>query len=157
AQRVTRRRPDRLQGRRAHAAFGNHRVETGQMRLFLRQHAADLGRMLRPAAHHRQLPGIDAGRAIFTGLVDPDHRFARIAHLPMSFFSSSSIAMAAAVEIRKLKPASEMPARLHCTSSQRTSGAAKIASSASPPPTAVAQVVSPSHQPYSTPAWYPPI
>ena len=66
--------------------------------------------------------------------------------------------MPARPENRKFHPARLMPNRLHCTSSQRTSGAFMIASSGSPPAsTGLEQAVRPSHQPYSTPAWNAPI
>src|SRR5690606_22493199 len=153
-----RRRPWRLQGGRPHAAARDHFVEHGQMPRLLLRHGADLRRMRRPISHYRALSGVNAGGAIFTGVVDPDHRRA-VSHAGRSLAARAQIATAATVEMIALKPASDMPAKVQGATSQRTSGAFMMAASGSPPTSAMllVQPVIPSHQPYSTPAWNAPI
>ncbi len=97
-------------------------------------------------AEHGELAGIDAGRAIFAGLVDaqhrgdvgarlacperrqaaskgPDARRRRRAHAARGFLRlSHRIASAPSIETIAFHPAMEMPSHDHCTSSQRTSG-----------------------------------
>src|SRR3546814_18082861 len=78
-------------------------------------------------APHRQLPAIDAGSAVFTSLVDPDHRVnftegRGAAHAGDLCVSSLKMASAPSDEMRKFQPASEMPSRLHGALSQRASG-----------------------------------
>ena len=64
--------PERMQRGRAHAALADQLVEGIEMALLLRRHVADrLG--IPPAPEHRELTLIDPARAIFAGLVDPDH------------------------------------------------------------------------------------
>src|SRR5690606_4508627 len=137
---------------RAHTATCDHGVEFGFVSDFLLSHGTDLGRMRGAIAHHGQLPGVDAGGAVFARLVDADHR-RTVGHDRLLLAISATMATAAIVEMMKLKPASEMPAKVHGATSQRTSGAFMIASSGSPPAsTVLAHAVMPSHQPYSTPA-----
>ena len=54
--------------------LGHQPVEAIEVPLLLRRHARDLVRGAGIAPEHRQLAGIDAGRAIFAGLVDAQHR-----------------------------------------------------------------------------------
>jgi hypothetical protein len=67
---------DRLQHCGTHPALGDHRVETGAVVFLLRGHAGNLGRMRCARAHHCQLPAIDTGGAVFTGLIDAQHPLA---------------------------------------------------------------------------------
>ena len=62
--------PDRLEQGRADAPLRDHRVETAAVLAFLRGHRGDAARGGNMAAHHGELAGIDARRAIFTRLVD---------------------------------------------------------------------------------------
>src|SRR5690606_27704445 len=125
----------------------DHRVEFGFMANFLFGHGANLSRMRRAVTHHGQLPGVDARSTVFARLVDTDHR-GTVGHRRPLLATSEKIATAAIAEMMKLKPASEMPAKVHGATSQRTSGAFMIASSGSPPAsTVLAQAVIPSHQP----------
>ncbi len=73
AERVAGDRPDRLQHGRAHPARGEHLVEMAQMALFLLGHARDQPGRGMAVAEHRELAGVDPGRAIFAGLVDAQH------------------------------------------------------------------------------------
>ena len=67
--------PERLEHGRPHAALGHHRVEMVEVPLLLRRPSAAIMRARGMAvAEHRQLAGIDAGGAIFAGLVDAQHR-----------------------------------------------------------------------------------
>src|SRR3546814_856858 len=96
-------------------------------------------------AHHRQLPAIDAGSAVFTSLIDPDHRVnftegRGAAHAGDLCVNSLKMASAPSDEMRKFQPASEMPSRLHGALSQRVSGADMIASRASPPGSMVEEI-----------------
>src|SRR5687767_8810053 len=130
------------------------------MALLLRRHTRDLVRGGRIAGEHRQLPGIDARRAIFAGLVDPQHRFPvepLVARLPAHAFlhASAAIAPAPSSEMIAFHPAMEIPTNDHCTWSQRTSGTLIMSSSVAAP--VVVQRVMPSHQPSPTPAWNRPI
>ena len=74
AERVAGDMPERLEQGRAHAALRHHRVEMLEMPLLLRRHAGDQARGRLAVAEHRELAGIDAGRAIFAGLIDAQHR-----------------------------------------------------------------------------------
>src|SRR5690606_7893482 len=152
AERVARDRPDRLQRGRADAATGDHGVEFGFVADFLLRRGSYLGRMRGAIAHHGQLPGVDAGGAVFARLVDADHR-GTVSHDRRLLATSATMATAAIVEMVKLKPASEIPAKVHGATTQSTRGAIMIPESGSPPAsTVLAQAVMPSHQPYSTPA-----
>src|SRR5687768_8357854 len=99
------------------------------MCLFLLRHAGDNSPGRAVLAEHRQLAGVDAGRAIFAGLVDAQHGVGvgpAIAGLPAAhprpFARSSVIAAAEPSERIAFQPAMEMPSSDHCTWSQRTSG-----------------------------------
>ena len=74
AQRVAGNRPEGLEEGRADAALGEQGVEMGEMDLLLRGHAGDDRGGFVAVAEHGELAGIDAGRAIFAGLVDAQHR-----------------------------------------------------------------------------------
>jgi hypothetical protein len=59
---------------RPHVARAHQFVEGGEVALFLPGHPADF--VARPAApDDRKLAVIDPHRAVFAGVVDPDHRF----------------------------------------------------------------------------------
>src|SRR3546814_4235979 len=128
---------------------------------FLFGHMRDFARHRVAVAQHRELAGIDAGRAIFARLVDADHRRGapvcpgwRVGHAADVGRRRSKVKTSAAApsEKRALKPASEMPSSVRCGTSQRISGAAMMLSSVTGPPCVVLHVVSPSPKPYSTPA-----
>ena len=72
AQRVTGDMPQRMQQGRPHPPRPHQFVEGGEMANFLLGHMADL--VARPPMpHNRELAVIDAGRAVFAGMVDPHH------------------------------------------------------------------------------------
>ena len=78
-------RPDRVEEGRADAAIDHHAIEFGQMPIFLLRHVRDQRRLGVRGAEDRKLTGVDAGGAIFAGLIHPDHRGdidARIAGAP---------------------------------------------------------------------------
>jgi hypothetical protein len=70
AEREARYIPDRLMRGRAHAAFRDHAVEALEVALLLPSHARDQLGAMRIGAEHRHLAGVNAGSAIFAGLVD---------------------------------------------------------------------------------------
>src|SRR3990167_3620559 len=147
--------PEGLEGGRPHPALDDHRVEEFPVPLFLFGHMRDFARHRVAVAHHRELAGIDARRAIFAGLVDADHRCGALAsHAADVVFRRSKVKTIAAAPSEKiaLKPASEMPSSVHWAVSQRISGAFMIASSDTGPADPAAQGVIPSQKPYSTPA-----
>src|SRR5690606_8022178 len=158
AERIPRDGPYRLQGGGTDATLRHHGIEFGLMSALLLGHGAYLRRIWRAVAHHGELPGIDAGGAVFAGLIDADHRGA-IVHVRPLLATRTKTATAEAAEMMALKPASEIPAKVQGATSHRTRGASMIAASGSPPTSwiVLAQPVMPSHQPYSTPAWKAPI
>src|SRR3546814_5839993 len=105
----------------------DHRVEERLVAILLRRHARDRSRHRRAIAHHRELAGIDARRAIFARLIDADHRLGHgfaVAGLPahsrgLRCRISTKMSAAPASEKSALKPASEMPNSVHCAVSQR--------------------------------------
>ena len=108
--------PERLERGRPNAAFGHHPIEDDAVARFLARHAGDLARLTRGLAHHRQLPGIDSRRAIFAGLVDPEHGCAmsRVGHVRLH---KAMMPSPPRIEMSALKPASDMPKRVHCAMS----------------------------------------
>ena len=79
--------PQRSQGGWARPALDDHFLEGRQMRLFLFQHPAQRRRSRVAVAQHGDLPLIDARRAEFPGMIDPDdpvdqRRASRIAGNP---------------------------------------------------------------------------
>ena len=68
--------PQRLKRGRPNPPLGHQRVEALKMPLLLRRHARDQLGFGAVAAQHGELAGVDAGRAIFAGLVDAQHRSA---------------------------------------------------------------------------------
>src|SRR4029077_6471524 len=86
--RVTRDMPNGRQRRWTPAASGNHLVERVEMSLFLRGHLADrLGGLARLliVTQHSELTGVDAHRAVLTGVVDTDHCSGAGSFLPRSY------------------------------------------------------------------------
>src|SRR3546814_16873584 len=90
---------------------------------FLFGHMRDFARHRVAVAQHRELAGIDAGRAIFARLVDADHRRGapvcpgwRVGHAADVGRRRSKVKTSAAApsEKRALKPASELPSSVHC-------------------------------------------
>src|SRR3984957_9459531 len=140
AERVARDVPERRQRRRPHPALGGEAVELREVAQLLLLHLADrTGNMA--AADHRELPGIDARRAVFPGLVDADHPRRVIRHAvagqirwaPWGFAFAHAATRerlrprtaapqntAIASEARKFQPASETPKRDHWTWSHMT-------------------------------------
>src|SRR6478735_8582419 len=94
-------------------------------------HARDRARRLGAIAHYRELAGIDSRCAKLAGLVDADHGrggFAPVAgppafHTRSRLPASAKMMTAAPNEMIALNPASEIPANLHCATSQRMIGA----------------------------------
>ena len=152
--------PDRVQCRRAHAAFGHHFVKCVEVAFLLLGHVRDAPRGRGAIAHNGKLPLINAFRTKFTRLIHADHAFD--CQFPLSggfqiFLLRHIIAkmsIAPPNDKRKLYPASEIPNKVHGATSHRTNGAFMIdLSKSSPLPEIVAvQAVRPFHQPYSTPA-----
>src|SRR6478752_8190199 len=109
------------------------------MALFLRSHARNQLGFGAIAAEHGKLPRVNAGRAIFSGLVDAEHRGAvgqpvtgaPAAHARRPRNVRSRISKAPPSESIAFQPASVMPRKRNCTSSQRTSGACVISFSKS--------------------------
>ncbi len=64
--------PERRQRSRPHVALGEETVELAEMALLLLRHLVDRARSA-AAADDRELPGIDACRAVLAGLIDADH------------------------------------------------------------------------------------
>src|SRR5205085_167755 len=115
------------------------------------------------AAKHRKLTGINARRAIFSGLIDAEHRRrvgAAVAwppafHRRVVLRLKIRISAAPPSERIAFQPAIEMPRKRNWTWSQRISGACVICfkSSAVEPSVAIdVQVVKPSKILASTPA-----
>src|SRR6476659_3577306 len=123
--------PQRLERRRAHPAFGDQLVEAGEMAFFLRRHARDELGFRTVAAKDRQLPGVDARRAIFAGLVDAQHGCGvrppvagpPAGHARLERRLRRRISAAPPSERMAFHPAIEMPRKRNWTSSQRTKGA----------------------------------
>ena len=127
--------PEWLEQRRAHAAPRDHRVECRAVAFLLHSHRGDGARGGGSGPHHRQLPGINPGRTIFTGLVDAQHRFGIGGHALVGhrdFLTSAKMVMPPAIEKSALNPASEAPHKVHCAASQRINGARIISSSERP-------------------------
>ena len=68
--------PERQQGRRAHAAVGDQCLEGVEVDLFLIAHVADQIAFV-AAPQHRKLPGVNARRAVLSGVIDADHPLCR--------------------------------------------------------------------------------
>ncbi len=162
AQRKTGDVPEGLEKCRPNLAASHHRIEMVEMAVFLHRHMLDLPCHGMAIPQNGELPGIDAGRAIFACLIDAQHGGAirtgptrpwggSIRHAVLRLKTKTKIARAPLSEKMALKPASEIPPSVHWGTSQRTSGVFMMLSSEIPPLLA-AQVVSPSHHPYSTPA-----
>src|SRR3546814_14508235 len=91
----------------------------------------DLARHRVAVAHHRELAGIDSRRAIFARLIDADHRrgapvgpgWRIVGHAADVGRRRSKVktSAAAASEMIALKPASEMPHRVHFGRSEERS------------------------------------
>src|SRR5690348_6095945 len=141
------------------------------MALLLLGHAADDGRCGRPA-EHGELPLIDAGSAVFAGVIDADHacdilRARGIAGQGMHFLAHAVLRLSAgersanrqnttsASDASRFHPASDTPSSAHCGSSQRTGCCAMscLRKSSMLPPLAPApvQAVGPANQCCSTP------
>src|SRR5436190_498469 len=177
AQRMAGDRPEWLQDGRADAARREQVVKMLQMLLFLRGHAADLAGERMVLAEHGELAGIDAGRAIFPGLVDAQHRGGvgpRVTGAPGGRRRAHMAAGVAAFGFLKLNhritnaedremiafhPAIEMPNNDHCTSSQRTIGRLKtwFNMSSAEPARAAVHWVAPGSSLSSMPACQTPI
>jgi hypothetical protein len=169
--------PQRLQQGRAHMARAHQFVEGGEVALFLPGHPADF--VARPAApDHRQLAVIDPHRAVFAGVVDPDHRFDvglrhRVAGQIGRALGNHAVAVACDTgrrvrakttahtpampsEARRFQPASDTPNKDHCTRSHST-GAVPIiwrfisSSVTAPPPPLAVQALGPANHFCSTP------
>src|SRR5262249_36317061 len=152
-----------LERGRADAPFAHQMIEALEVPFFLRRHPRDQFGFGAIAPQHGELPGVDPGRAIFAGLVDPQHRGAvgtAIAGAPAAHsfdpFSVRRVMTAAPLsEMIAFQPAIERPRNDHWIWSQRISGAPTICLSSSSVVAAWAvdvQVVKPSKILSSTPA-----
>src|SRR5438105_4999791 len=168
--------PQRLQQGRPCVACPHQFVEFGEVALLLLGHMADLVAGA-AAPDHRELAVIDAYRAVFTGMVDADHRGdvalrRRIAGQGGRAFGDHSatavcapgfrprrntmVQIAAMIsEASRFQPASDTPNSDHCTRSHMTGAVPRIwrfmSSSVIAPVELAVQAVGPANHFCSTP------